>query len=110
MRAAAFAATIATAVAGGALVAPAAGAQGSSNDPAPTFYQPPTDLPAASGELIKTEPFPLAAAIPPIPGADSISDAAGPLSTDAQRIMYTSVGSRDQAIAVTGAYLQPRAP
>lgn len=110
MRAAAFATAIATAFAGGAVVAPAAGAQGSSNDPAPAFYQPPADLPAASGELIKTEPFPLAAAIPPIPGADSISDAAGPLSTDAQRIMYTSVGSRDQAIAVTGAYLQPRAP
>lgn len=108
MRAAAFATAIA--FAGGAVVAPTAGAQGSSNDPAPTFYQPPADLPAASGELIKTEPFPLAAAIPPIPGADSISDAAGPLSTDAQRIMYTSVGSRDQAIAVTGAYLQPRAP
>ncbi|MVZ91127.1 lipase [Microbacter sp. ANSKLAB05] len=110
MRAAAFATAIATTVAGGALVAPVAGAQGSSNDPAPTFYQPPADLPATSGELIKTEPFPLAGAIPPIPGAEPISDGAGPLSTDAQRIMYTSVGSRGEAIAVTGAYLQPRAP
>ncbi|MBB0998459.1 lipase, partial [Dietzia maris] len=52
MRAAAFATAIATAFAGGAVVAPAAGAQGSSNDPAPAFYQPPADLPAASGELI----------------------------------------------------------
>lgn len=110
LRAAAFATAIATAFAAGALTAPVAGAQGSSNDPAPAFYQPPAELPAAPGELIKTEPFPLAAAIPPIPGAGSISDAAGPLSTDAHRLMYTSVGSRDQAIAVTGAYLQPRAP
>lgn len=109
MRATAFATAIATAFAGGALVAPAAGAQGSSNDPAPAFYQPPAELPAA-GTLIKTEAFPLAGAIPPIPGAGSVSDAAGPLSTDAQRIMYTSVGSRDQPVAVTGTYLQPRTP
>src|SRR5699024_8694555 len=45
-----------------------------------------------------------------IPGAEHLSDGAGALSTDAQRIMYTSVGSRGQQIAVTGTYLQPRAP
>ena len=110
MRAAAFATAAAIAFAGGALVAPAASAQGSSNDPAPTFYQPPAELPAGAGALIKTETFPLAGAIPPIPGAEFVSDGAGPISTDAQRIMYTSVGSRDQAVAVTGTYLQPRAP
>ncbi|MDV7999891.1 lipase family protein [Rhodococcus sp. IEGM 1408] len=110
MRAAAFAAALATTIAGGALVAPAAGAQGSSNDPAPAFYQPPADLPAGNGALIKTKVFPLAAAIPPIAGAEFLSDGAGPLSTDAQRIMYTSVGSKNQPIAVTGTYLQPRAP
>ena len=110
MRAAAVATTLATAVGGGALLAPAATAQGSSNDPAPAFYQPPTELPGNAGALIKTEAFPLAGAIPPIPGAGSVSDGAGPLSTDAQRIMYTSVGSQDQPIAVTGTYLQPRTP
>lgn len=108
--AAALATGLATAVAGGALVAPAANAQGSSNDPAPAFYQPPAELPAGAGALIKTEAFPLAGAIPPIPGAEFLSDGAGPLSADAQRIMYTSVGSRNQPVAVTGTYLQPRSP
>ncbi|MCT1640659.1 MULTISPECIES: lipase family protein [Dietzia] len=110
LRAAAFAAAITTTVAGGALVAPAASAQGSSNAPAPAFYQPPADLPNGSGALIKTEAFPLAGALPDIPGAEALTDGAGPMSTDAQRIMYTSVGSRGQHIAVTGTYLQPRAP
>ena len=110
MRTAALAAAITTAVAGGALIAPTAAAQGSSNDPAPAFYHPPADLPDGSGTFIKSEIFPLAGAIPPIPGAEQLSDNVGPLSTDAQRIMYTSVGSRGQEIAVTGTYLQPRTP
>lgn len=92
------------------MLAPVATAQGSSNDPAPGFYQPPAELPADAGALVKTEVFPLAGAVPPIPGAEFVSDGAGPISTDAQRIMYTSVGSRNQPIAVTGTYLQPRAP
>ena len=110
MRAAAFAAAITTTIAGGALIAPAASAQGSSNDPAPAFYQPPAELPGRAGAFIKSEVFPLAGAIPPIPGAEHISAGAGALSTDAQRIMYTSVGSRGQDIAVSGTYLQPRTP
>lgn len=110
MHAAACAAAIATTIATGALIAPAASAQGSSNDPAPAFYQPPTELPTGSGTFIKSEVFPLAGAIPPIPGAEHLSDGAGALSTDAQRIMYTSIGSRGQEIAVTGTYLQPRTP
>lgn len=109
-RVAALATAIATIAAGGALVAPAASAQGSSNDPAPAFYQPPAELPAGGGALIKTEPFPLAGAIPPIPGAEAVTNGAGALSADAQRLMYTSVGSQNQPIAVTGTYLQPRAP
>ena len=106
------AAAVATAVsvAGGILAAPVAGAQGSVAEPAPAFYQPPADLPASAGALVRTEAFPLAGAIPPIPGADVLTNGAGPFSTDAQRIMYTSVGSRNQPIAVTGTYLQPRAP
>ncbi|WP_029458610.1 lipase family protein [Dietzia alimentaria] len=107
MRAGVFAAAIAT-IAASAFIAPAAHAQGSSNDPAPAFYQPPAELPSDAGVFIKSEAFPLAAAIPPIPGAENISNGAGALSTDAQRIMYTSVGSRGQKVAVTGAYLQPR--
>ena len=110
MRAAAFAAAITTTVAGGALIAPTATAQGSSNDPAPAFYQPPTELPGDAGAFIKSEVFPLVGALPPIPGAEHLSDGAGALSTDAQRIMYTSVGSRGQEVAVTGTYLQPRTP
>ncbi|KAA0918513.1 alpha/beta fold hydrolase [Dietzia sp. ANT_WB102] len=110
MRASAFAAVIATAFAGGALAAPAAGAQGSSNDPAPAFYQPPAELPAMPGAFIKGESFPLVGAIPSISGAEFVTDAAGPISADAQRIMYTSIGSRGQGTAVTGTYVQPRAP
>lgn len=109
-RAVAVAAALATTIAGGALVAPAAAAQGSSNDPAPAFYQPPAELPTGAGALIKTEPFPLAGTLPDIPGAEALTNGAGPLSTDAQRIMYTSIGSKNQPIAVTGMYLQPRAP
>ncbi|EYT62698.1 lipase [Dietzia sp. UCD-THP] len=110
MCATALASALAMTIGGGAVAAPVASAQGSSNDPAPAFYQPPAQLPAGAGALIKTEAFPLAGALPPIPGAEFVSDGAGPISTDAQRIMYTSVGSRDQQIAVTGTYLQPRAP
>lgn len=110
LRLAALATALATSVAGGALIAPAATAQGSSNDPAPAFYQPPAELPEGNGAFIKSEPFPLAGAIPEIPGAESVSHGAGALSTDAQRIMYTSIGSRDQEVAVTGTYLQPRTP
>lgn len=109
-RAAALTTALATAVAGGALVAPTASAQGSSNDPAPAFYQPPAELPDGTGELIKTQPFPLAGAIPDLPGAEALTDGAGPMSTDAQRIMYTSIGAEGQPVAVSGMYLQPRAP
>ena len=41
LRVTALAAALATAVAGGALAAPVAAAQGSSNDPAPFFHEPP---------------------------------------------------------------------
>lgn len=110
MRTAALATVIATSVAGGALIAPVAAAQGSSNDPAPAFYQPPAELPAGDGTFIKSEAFPMVGAIPNIPGAEPITDAAGGLSTDAQRIMYTSIGARGEKIAVTGTYFQPRTP
>lgn len=108
-RAAVLATALVTSLAGAAL-APAATAQGWSNDPAPAFYQVPAELPGGAGQLVRSEPFPLAGAIPPIPGAEALTDGAGALSVDAHRIMYTSVGSRNQPIAVTGAYLQPRAP
>lgn len=109
-RVAAVVTALATTVAGGALVAPTAVAQGSSNDPASEFYQPPAELPAGTGEFIKSETFPLAGALPDIPGAEALTDGAGPMSTDAQRIMYTSIGAKDQPVAVSGMYLQPRAP
>ena len=97
-------------VVGGILSVPAASAQGSVAEAAPAFYQPPAELPAGAGALMRTEAFPLAGAIPPIPGAEVLTDGAGPFSTDAQRIMYTSVGSRNQPVAVAGTYLQPRTP
>lgn len=97
-------------VGGAALTTPAASAQGSSTDPAPGFYHPPAELPAAEGALIRAEPFPLAGAVPAIPGAEAVTDHAVPLSTDAHRIMYRSTGAQGRPIAVTGAYLQPRAP
>src|SRR5699024_1117593 len=81
-RLAALPTALATSVAGGPLIAPAATAQGSSNDPAPAFYQPPAELPEGNGAFIKSEPFPLAGAIPEIPGAESVSHGAGALSTD----------------------------
>ena len=107
---AALSAAVAATVTGTALATPVAAAQGSSNAPSPGFYQPPAQLPETNGTLIRSEPFPLAGAIPAIPGAEALTDHAVPFSTDAHRIMYRSTGARNQPVGVTGAYLQPRAP
>lgn len=66
----------------------------------PAFYTPPTNLPAANGALIRSEPLPLALSLP---GLD------GPLPGTATRIMYKSTDSNGQPVAVTGAYIEPSA-
>lgn len=64
----------------------------------PAFYNPPAQLPAANGALIRSEPLPLALSLP---GVD------GPLPGTATRIMYRSTDSTGAPVAVTGAYIEP---
>ncbi|MFJ9563835.1 lipase family protein [Streptomyces fuscichromogenes] len=66
----------------------------------PAFYDPPADLPAANGTLIRSEPLPLALSLP---GLD------GPLPGSATRLMYRSTDSNGRPVAVTGAYIEPSA-
>ena len=66
----------------------------------PTFYNPPADLPAADGALIRTEPLPLALSLPGL---------TGPLPGTATRLMYKSTDSSGGPVAVTGAYIEPSA-
>lgn len=84
--------------------APLAAAQGSSNTPDRTaFYTPPAELPAELGAVIRTEPMNLTPSVPDLMNG-------GALPADAQRIMYRSTGAAGGPIAVTGTYLQPKAP
>lgn len=84
--------------------APAATAQGSSNAPDRTaFYLPPAELPEELGTVIRTEPMGLTPSVPDLMNG-------GALPADAQRIMYRSTGAAGGPIAVTGTYLQPKAP
>ncbi|MEU8972811.1 lipase family protein [Streptomyces monashensis] len=66
----------------------------------PAFYNPPAQLPAADGTLVRSAPLPLALSLP---GLD------GPLPGHATRLMYKSTDSDGQPVAVTGAYIQPTA-
>ncbi|WP_244881661.1 lipase family protein [Dietzia cinnamea] len=84
--------------------APEAAAQGSSNTPdRSAFYTPPADLPAEPGTVIRTEPMTITPSFPDLANG-------GALPADAQRIMYRSTGAAGGPIAVTGTYLQPKAP
>ncbi|BBA95457.1 putative lipase [Actinacidiphila reveromycinica] len=90
----------------GAQALPAAAATGSDTEVSrgvtiPAFYNPPAELPAANGTLIRSEPLPLALSLPA---------AGGPLPGTATRIMYKSTDSNDKPVAVTGAYIEPSAP
>ncbi|WP_436845920.1 lipase family protein [Streptomyces chartreusis] len=67
----------------------------------PAFYTPPTQLPAANGALIRQEPLPLGLSLPGLDGR--------PLPGTATRLMYKSTDSDGQAVAVTGAYIEPSA-
>lgn len=90
-------------------VAPQATAQGptaggSSNTPdRAAFYTPPTELPADPGTVIRSQPMTVTPSVPDLV-------AGGALPADARRIMYRSTGGAGGPIAVTGTYLQPRAP
>ncbi|MFC9679228.1 lipase family protein [Streptomyces sp. NPDC056948] len=67
----------------------------------PAFYTPPTQLPAANGALIRHEPLSLGLSLPGLDGR--------PLPGTATRLMYKSTDSDGQAVAVTGAYIEPSA-
>ncbi|WP_405900377.1 lipase family protein [Streptomyces sp. NBC_00727] len=67
----------------------------------PAFYNPPAQLPAANGELIRTEPLPLGLSLPGLDGR--------PMPGTATRLMYRTTDSNGQPAAVTGAYIEPSA-
>ncbi|MFG2652185.1 lipase family protein [Streptomyces sp. NPDC048436] len=67
----------------------------------PAFYNPPAELPAANGALIRTEALPLGLSIPGLDGR--------PMPGTATRLMYKSTDSAGQPVAVTGAYIEPSA-
>ncbi|OEV26720.1 triacylglycerol lipase [Streptomyces nanshensis] len=66
----------------------------------PDFYDPPAQLPDGDGELIRTEPLPLALSLP---------GPHGPLPGEATRLMYKSTDANGDPVAVTGAYIEPSA-
>ncbi|THA74807.1 triacylglycerol lipase [Streptomyces sp. A0642] len=104
MRAVAVAVTAAACVA--AYASPASATDGtqpvvSRGVTIPDFYNPPTELPAANGSLIRHEPLPLGLSLPGLDGR--------PMPGTATRLMYRSTDSGGQAVAVTGAYIEPSA-
>lgn len=68
-----------------------------------SFYDPPSDLPATAGELIRTEPMRLAAQV-------SFGGAITPLPGTATRIMYRSTDANGLPVAASGAYIEPTTP
>lgn len=86
-----------TAAAAGALVVGLGAAPQAS---AATFYDPPADLPAGLGSLVRTEPMNLASNI-------KIGGLPISVSANATRLMYTSTDELGEPVAVSGAYLEP---
>ncbi|WP_329029372.1 MULTISPECIES: lipase family protein [unclassified Streptomyces] len=103
LRAAAVAVTAAACVAAYAAPASADGTEPvvSRGTTIPAFYNPPAQLPAANGELIRTEPLPLGLSLPGLDGR--------PMPGTATRLMYRTTDSNGQPAAVTGAYIEPSA-
>ncbi|WP_326657301.1 lipase family protein [Streptomyces sp. NBC_00385] len=104
LRAVAVAVTAAACVA--AYAAPASAADGSQpvvsrGVTIPDFYTPPAELPSANGAVIRHEPLPLGLSLPGLDGR--------PMPGTATRLMYRSTDSGGQAVAVTGAYIEPSA-
>lgn len=83
---------VTTAAAGALTIALTAAPQAS----AATFYDPPADLPAGQGTLVRTEPMKLALTLKGLylPGK-------------ATRILYTSTDEAGEPAAVSGAYIEP---
>ncbi|MEV2244541.1 lipase family protein [Streptomyces sp. NPDC049970] len=67
----------------------------------PAFYNPPAELPAADGSLVRTEPLPLGLSLPGLDGRR--------LPGTATRLMYKSTDAAGGPVAVTGAYIEPSA-
>jgi len=67
------------------------------------FYQPPSPLPpGSSGDVLRSEPSPLAYALPWANGQQ--------LPATAQRLMYRSTDTHGRPIATTGTYFDPTTP
>lgn len=62
------------------------------------FYMPPEQIPAAPGQLIRSEPMQLNVTVPNFDG---------PWPGQAERFMYTSVNSNGDTVAVTGMSMEP---
>ncbi|MGD6748640.1 lipase family protein [Streptomyces sp. BH105] len=102
----AAAVTVAACVGAQAVPAAAATGAGDSGDTVsrgvtiPAFYNPPAELPADNGALIRSEGLPLALSLPGLNG---------PLPGKATRIMYKTTDSNGKPAASTGAYIEPSA-
>ncbi|MFE2057394.1 lipase family protein [Streptomyces sp. NPDC059446] len=101
-----LAASVAAAACLGTAAVPTASAAGS--EPVvsrgvtiPDFYDPPAQLPAADGSLVRTEPLPLGVSLPGLDGR--------PMPGTATRLMYKSTDAGGGPVAVTGAYIEPSA-
>lgn len=67
------------------------------------FYQPPSPVPpGTSGDVLRSEPSPLAYALPWANGQQ--------LPATAKRLMYRSTDTHGQPIATTGTYFDPTTP
>lgn len=66
----------------------------------PTFYNPPSSLPAENGALIRSQPMKLGAAV-------KLPFTTTQLPGRATRIMYRTTDTNGTPVAVTGAYLEP---
>lgn len=67
----------------------------------PEFYHPPQSLPAENGDLVRSEPLPLAASLPTLDG--------GTMPGTATRMMYKSTDANGEPVAVTGSHIEPSA-
>ncbi|MEU1486384.1 lipase family protein [Streptomyces sp. NPDC005752] len=67
----------------------------------PAFYDPPAQLPAADGALVRAEPLPLGVSLPGLDGRQ--------MPGTATRLMYKSTDAGGGPVAVTGAYIEPSA-
>ncbi|WP_104106184.1 lipase family protein [Nocardioides sp. 616] len=67
------------------------------------FYTPPTNLPAANGALVRTEPMKLAIPVPQGSGSTT-------LPGSATRIMYKTTDEGGDPAAVSGVYIEPSKP